>query len=738
MTFARTNKGTHFRASPLAAAILTLAAIPSPLAADEFLYPTIRIMPLGDSITRGNNDINYPNGDIPGGYRLKLGNLLEDSSIDFNFVGTRSDNAATGMDPHHNGNPGWRTDEILSGLPGWLDDAPDVVLLKAGTNDILQRIPVATAIANLNSIITTITEGDPERKLYVATIVPITQQWPPQGNGVPASVLNADVDAYNTQLRARVQFYADQGLNVSLVDLNATLDYTGGSGTADDFFQPGDGVHPGKAGYDQMADLWHAAISLDYPFIPTAEGSPPPPSDLTLSVVSPSRINLSWTDNSSNEQVFQITRKIGTDGTWQQLATVAADQTTHAVTGLQTAVHPYGFAVRAGNGNGYSIWSGIAWSPDPVDAADAKPASSSTEADPSHQAPAANDTNPDTSWSSDPGDTSAHWQVDLQNDYRIQRVELTTRQDADNEPERKNFEIRASQDPSFATFDVLASQGATPLDHASTWTADVSNPTAFRYIRIAKTDAEPFSIALVKVFAATLPASPAAPTDLAATPLDSNHVALTWTVQSANESGFTLERMTGESGTWQPIATLPATTTAHQDANLAADTTYNYRIRSTNESGDSAPSAEAQATTGSTTAWDLWTAGHPDFLALPPADRIPTADPNNDGIANLLAYSFGIDPLADASGHLPSLTSPATGDLTYQFQRNTLAPDVALDLLVSEDMSDGSWAPHPLTGSSVTAAPGNPDAEIISLPIIPGSTPPTRFYRLRAVRPTAP
>ncbi|RYD44435.1 MAG: hypothetical protein EOP85_09480, partial [Verrucomicrobiaceae bacterium] len=46
------------------------------LAAASAQSPQAKVMPLGDSITRGTNDINYPNGSIPGGYRKELGILL--------------------------------------------------------------------------------------------------------------------------------------------------------------------------------------------------------------------------------------------------------------------------------------------------------------------------------------------------------------------------------------------------------------------------------------------------------------------------------------------------------------------------------------------------------------------------------------------------------------------------------------------------------------------------------------
>jgi lysophospholipase L1-like esterase len=220
----------------------------------------VKVMPLGDSITRGTNDINFPNGSIPGGYRRDLGIRLTNAGLVHDFVGENSDNAAAGMDPDHNGNNGFRTDEILANLPTWLAVMPEVVLLMAGTNDILQDVSVATAAGNLSALIDAITSDAPQRRLHVATLIPITQDW--EGN--TAAYLNANAEAYNTQVRALVQQYANAGRRVSLVDMNARI-VLAGSVPAEDFYQPGDGIHPGQAGYDQMAAIWFDEVVAAWP-----------------------------------------------------------------------------------------------------------------------------------------------------------------------------------------------------------------------------------------------------------------------------------------------------------------------------------------------------------------------------------------------------------------------------------------------------------------------------------------
>jgi fibronectin type 3 domain-containing protein len=77
-------------------------------------------------------------------------------------------------------------------------------------------------------------------------------------------------------------------------------------------------------------------------------------------------------------------------------------------------------------------------------------------------------------------------------------------------------------------------------------------------------------------------------------------VNLSWTDGSTNEQGFKIDRKTGTSGTWSEIATVGANTTTYQSTGLSANTTYYYRVRAYNGTGDSAYTNEAFATTQAT------------------------------------------------------------------------------------------------------------------------------------------
>ncbi len=87
--------------------------------------------------------------------------------------------------------------------------------------------------------------------------------------------------------------------------------------------------------------------------------APAAPLGLTATAVSTNQINLSWTDNSTNENGFAIERapdSSGNPGTWAQIATASSNVTAYSDTGVSAGTN-YWYRVRAYNAGGDSDYS---------------------------------------------------------------------------------------------------------------------------------------------------------------------------------------------------------------------------------------------------------------------------------------------------------------------------------------------------------------------------------------------
>jgi lysophospholipase L1-like esterase len=199
---------------------------------------TIKIMPLGDSITYGEGIIDY------GGYRNLLGALLESDGYLFDFVGSQRSAENTLSDADNEGHSGWRISDIKSGIDseGWLEIyQPDVILLHIGTNDLVGSDDLygnlAYASGDLSDLLDDILARLPETRVIVAQI--IRTRW---GS-------DAKHRFYNDAIPDVV---ASKGSRVSMVDMQDVL-------SKNDFTTL---LHPSPKGYDKMAHAWESAISM--------------------------------------------------------------------------------------------------------------------------------------------------------------------------------------------------------------------------------------------------------------------------------------------------------------------------------------------------------------------------------------------------------------------------------------------------------------------------------------------
>ncbi len=99
------------------------------------------------------------------------------------------------------------------------------------------------------------------------------------------------------------------------------------------------------------------------------ENTPAPPlspGNLTAKAISPTAVELAWTDYSVTEHGFLVERKAGVDGAWEVRVSTNANVTSIVMDGLEPSTQ-YFFRVRAINDAGYSLYSNEATARTPME-----------------------------------------------------------------------------------------------------------------------------------------------------------------------------------------------------------------------------------------------------------------------------------------------------------------------------------------------------------------------------------
>ena len=199
---------------------------------------SIKIMPLGDSITQGDHQHNS--------YRRSLWKKLEVTGKKIDFVGSQNENFS-GPHPHpdfdldHEGHWGWDTKEIVAYLHDWASTyQPDIVLIHLGHNDLAQRKSTRATEKNFVRMIKILRRNNPYVKILIAHLI------------------DTELESYN---------YLIQKLNVALTELantTSTLQSPILIVPQDKKFNPFqhtyDGIHPNTQGEELMAQTWYQSI----------------------------------------------------------------------------------------------------------------------------------------------------------------------------------------------------------------------------------------------------------------------------------------------------------------------------------------------------------------------------------------------------------------------------------------------------------------------------------------------
>jgi len=205
---------------------------------------TIRIMPLGDSITYGVTTEHVPNRNRTG-YRSYLYYKLKDLNSTFDFVGSLQTGSSVTpkFDADHEGHPGWTSHEIAEKTYAFMNHSkPDIVLLHIGHNDHI------VSTSGVESILNEIdhyerSSGHPVR-VIVALI--IDRQSP-----------DPIIAGFNQALQKMCISRWENGDILSLVNM-----YRGAKLTSKDYATGG--IHPNSSGYRKMANVWFKEIKTPY------------------------------------------------------------------------------------------------------------------------------------------------------------------------------------------------------------------------------------------------------------------------------------------------------------------------------------------------------------------------------------------------------------------------------------------------------------------------------------------
>jgi acyl-CoA thioesterase-1 len=211
---------------------------PSPTPEQTLSPRTVRVMPIGDSITQGNTQTDS--------YRRPLWKLFQGAGRSVDFVGNERDNNGgpppnPDFDLDHEGHWGWRADEVLAVIDGSARiHRPDVALVHLGSNDVFQGQANAGTLQELEAVVQRLRGANPSIGVLLAQLIPTTR---------PAR--DGDIVALNAGIAALALRLDTPSSRVVAVDHYSGFDAAR---------ETRDGTHPNAVGEAKMASRWFSAI----------------------------------------------------------------------------------------------------------------------------------------------------------------------------------------------------------------------------------------------------------------------------------------------------------------------------------------------------------------------------------------------------------------------------------------------------------------------------------------------
>ncbi len=259
---------------------------------------SFRVLPLGDSITRGTQ------GDTS--YRYELENLMGQDGCTYDMVGPFTNNGSS-----YNGSyaawSGARTDTFVRWVTSdryvktlMEDHTPDIVLVHLGSNDINQGQPVTGAynsnglggtVAEIEEVVTKIWNENANAEIFVANVIPWLGS---SGN----SNVTSDMEFLGDEIEAWVAAEADSRLH--LVDVRSG--FQSGSMFLSDL------IHPNAAGSAHIANAFWGKMTTEGVCAGSVPSITTPVANSTLSGATQA---FTWSDNGYYQQITEWWLSVG-------------------------------------------------------------------------------------------------------------------------------------------------------------------------------------------------------------------------------------------------------------------------------------------------------------------------------------------------------------------------------------------------------------------------------------------
>ena len=234
---------------------------------------SIKVMPLGDSITEGTNkydDFARPN------YRIPLMKKLAANGFNVEALGYQktcnADAAGVQADPKYEWHCGMSGQMCRTkGAAGWEDSIdvaldmagePDIVTFKIGTNDLKGGVGNAdTLFEAWSNVVWKILKVRPATRIICGTVIDAPNN----------AALNTKVHAFNAKIADFIEHGDFPEGRVYLADLNSACPTHDSEGAESGNYA--DSLHPTWTGHDKTSDCWLAKIKEVMAIEFTPEGS---------------------------------------------------------------------------------------------------------------------------------------------------------------------------------------------------------------------------------------------------------------------------------------------------------------------------------------------------------------------------------------------------------------------------------------------------------------------------------